>query len=111
MDKVYEFCNYVSKLYKEDGFSDEISTVYPMGYYLSAMRAQAKLVLLSDLPLKKKKEWFNYVRNHSYTKLIDQRYPLNKMTLFQRIHFYVFYHNHFITLLSLVKVFKLLKKK
>ena len=111
MDKVYEFCEYFTKLYKADGFTDEISTVYPMGYYLSAMRAQAKLVLLSDLPLKKKKEWFNYVRNHSYTKLIDQRYPLNKMTLFQRIHFYVFYHNHFITLLSLEKDFKLLKKK
>lgn len=111
MDKVYEFCNYFTKLYKVDGFSDEISTVYPMGYYLSSMRAQAKLVLLSNLPLKKKREWFNYVRNHPYTKLIEQRYPLKKMSLFQRIHFYVFYHNHFITLLSLVKVFKLLKKK
>lgn len=110
MDKVYEFCNYFTKLYKMDGFSDEISTVYPMGYYLSAMRAQAKLVLLSDLPLKKKKDWFKKVRDHSYTKLIAQKYPLKKMSVFQRIHFHVFYHNHFFTLLLLVKIFKLLKK-
>lgn len=111
MNKVYEFCDYFTKLYKVDGFSDELSTVYPMGYYLSSMRAQAKLVLLSCLPLKKKRKWFNDVRNHSYTKLIKQRYPLEKISLFQRIHFYVFFHNHFITLLFLVKIFKLIKKK
>lgn len=111
MDKVYEFCDYFTNLYKKDGFADEVSTVYPMGYYLSAMRAQAKLILLSCMPIKQKREWFNRVRNHPYTKQIAKRYPMNKLTVLQRIHFRVLFYNLFFTMLLLVGISKLLKRQ
>lgn len=111
MNKVYEFCDYFTKLYANDGFSQKIATVYPMGYYLSAMRAQAKLVLLSDLSLKEKKKWFQDVAIHPYTKLVGKEYPLGKMTRFQRIHFWLFYHRCFFSLYFVIKAFKILKKQ
>lgn len=111
MNKVYEFCDYFTKLYINDEFSQKLATVYPMGYYLSAMRAQAKLVLLSDLSLKDKKKWFQNVAIHPYTKLVGKEYPLDKMTRFQRIHFWLFYHQCFFSLYFVIKAFKILKKQ
>lgn len=111
MNKVYEFCDYFTKLYLNDGFSKKIATVYPMGYYLSAMRAQAKLILLSNLSLKDKKQWFHDIAVHPYTKLIGKEYPLDIMTRFQRIHFWLFSHGYFNSLLFVIKAFKILKKQ
>lgn len=111
MNKVYEFCDYFTKLYIKDGFSEKIATVYPMGYYLSAMRAQSKLVLLSHLSLKDKKKWFHDVAIHPYTQLIGKEYPLDKMSRFQRVHFWLFSHQYFYSLFFVVKAFKLFKKQ
>lgn len=109
INKVFEFCKYYTNLYRKDGFSEKLSVVYPMGYYLSAMRSQSKLILLSNMHESEKKKWFDYVANHSYTKMISKTYPLKKLTKKQQLHFYMFKWHCYYLLKFMVMLFDKMK--
>lgn len=110
MQRIYDFSHYFTERYKQDGYSEDEADIYPMSYYLSAMRAQTKLVLLSKHKHEKKQAWFNGLVVHPYVDKIAAKYPLKQMTFFQRIHFWTFRHNLYYMLKGIVSIYEWMKR-
>lgn len=100
LDKATYFCKYVTDRMKKDGFDSEDAEIYPMGYFIDAIRAQVKIILQSPLPTKIKTTWFKEQMSKSYVEEIHRKYPVKIMPLKHRIHFFVAYHKFY----SLMKI-------
>ena len=95
LDKAFDFCHYMTTCMKADGYSATDAELYPMGYYLDAIRTQVKLVFLSQIPMKSKKNWFERQAKKDYINEIKEKYPFEFLLIKHRLHFWIVYHKHF----------------
>lgn len=85
VEKCTYFSRHLASLMREYGYPD--AEIYAMGYTIGEMRAQNRLVFLSKIPHSEKRKIFNEVTTLPYVTEIMTRYPVDRLSLMQRIAF------------------------
>jgi glycosyltransferase involved in cell wall biosynthesis len=110
VSKTEEYCDFLKKLFVEDGF-DSKSFIFPMGYFVNSLRANVKNILLSSLSMNEKRRWFC---DNMCNKYIDEAYrdypwkimPLKHKILFLLAKYKAFYLMYFVVKINNIDLWK-----
>jgi glycosyltransferase involved in cell wall biosynthesis len=99
--RVFELSETVEKRILDNGYCKD-DCVYAMGYSVGMIRAMVKMIFMSDLSIKEKREWLNRHRHNTYLKKIYKKYPKKTLSVKHKIGFEAFCRGYFVLLYALV---------
>lgn len=102
LDRAFPAAEMMDELIVREGYPEKDRT-YALGFVLEITRSFIKNILLSPMPLKEKKKWFDAQHSHPILERCAKDYPLDLLPAKFRIHFEAFYNKRFWTLMGLIR--------
>ena len=103
IERLLFYVDYLNRMLIEDGYGED-AYIYSRTYFINEYRSQVKMILKSNINIKKKHDWFKANTSLPILREIVSRYPVSCLSLWQKSFFYLCYYKFFVMALLVSNV-------